>query len=360
MAYFSTFTAENQEQLCTQMYTAHLCCWCYRMLHTALPPQAQNKFRTSYLYRAVQTAHQQKMKEELFDLFEKNQIRFAPIKGADVAFELYQDPVTRYFCDLDILLHPEDSSRALEILTGAQWLEVSHKTLADSHHHFTMRIKNKVALEPHRTLPSFENVPVSEIWQHIHPVNPGEYRHKLEPELQLLLLIRHARSHYEEPVYKLLLDAAHILKYNHVDMSRLTNLAKQWHFPDPGSFLAAFPEFFPEDEICMENHDPQAAKLFRELFEHASAGGNLTHQHIVVSGDIWSKRWWKNRFSGISLRTLRNKYKLPRKGAYLRLTAVFLLDVIRKTGMFLCYVFRRNEHVKDFGKTLKKLDNHEH
>lgn len=245
--YFQSLPEEQQQALCQEMLTAHLCCWCYRMLHDVLPANVRQQFRTNYLYRSAKVAQQQKMKEELFALLEDKKIRFAPLKGADLAFELYQEPVLRYFCDLDILIHPEDTARALDELTRAQWLEIPNKSQSKYCHHFTQRIKQQVALEPHKTLPNFANIPVSEIWTHIHPVTPGSFQHRLEPELRLQLLLRHASNHFSEPLYKLLLDAAHILQSGAVNMEKSAELAKKWKMSYPGHFLAAFPDFFPQE-----------------------------------------------------------------------------------------------------------------
>ena len=73
-AYFQSLTTEQQQALCPEMLTAHLCCWCYRMLHDVLPANVRHQFRTNYLYRSTKVTQQQKMKEELFALLEEKQI----------------------------------------------------------------------------------------------------------------------------------------------------------------------------------------------------------------------------------------------------------------------------------------------
>lgn len=356
--WFSRLSPEEQEQLCTRLMTPHLCCWGYRKLHDVLPEKFRNQFRTNYLYRSNQVCQQQKMKEELFALFEAEQIRFAPIKGADLAFELYEDPVLRYFCDLDILIHPEDALRALDILDRNDWPKVPYKNLADSHHHYTVRSKNHVALEPHKTLPNFDSVPPLEIWQHIHPVAPGRFQHRLEPELRLFLLLKHAQNHHEEPVYKLLLDAGHILKNTPVDREKSKNLSRQWHFPDPGDFLAAFPDFFPE-ELLGSGHKTEKAILFRQLFEHSPDAPATPSHQVLMSQNIWSAKWWKIRLEGISARALRNKYHLPERGAYCRLCLYFVLDLSRKSFTFFRYLFHRDRQAREYYRTMEKINHYE-
>ena len=358
-AYFQSLTTEQQQALCPEMLTVHLCCWCYRMLHDVLPANVRNQFRTNYLYRSTKVTQQQKMKEELFALLEEKQIRFAPLKGADLAFELYQEPVLRYFCDLDILIHPEDTTRALEELTRAQWLEITQNSQNKNHHHFTVRKKQHVALEPHKTLPNFSHVPISEIWMHIHPVKPGSFQHRLEPELRLQLLLRHANNHYSESLYKILLDAAHILQSGAVNFTKSAELAAKWDMPYPGHFLAAFPDFFPPELIQQAGGSPDVAALYRKLFEHAVECSKISHHHQVASENILKLIWWKKRFSGLAPIVIRNKYQLPPRGAYLRLSAAWLGDLILKAGIFIKYVFRRNSNVKKYCSIVEKINRHE-
>ena len=354
--YFQSLNEKQKQQLCPEMMTAHLCCWCYRALYDVLPETFRKPFHTSYLYRSGKVAQQQQMKNELFALLETNRIRFAPIKGADLAFELYPDPVLRYFCDLDILIHPEDCLRALEVLDQAHWQELSDKTQFPEHHHYTIRSKNHVALEPHKTLPQFDHVSAETIWQHIHPVHPGNFQHRLEPELQLLLLVRHAANHCEESVYKLLLDAAHILKNGSVSMEKLQQLVQKWEMPYPGHFLAAFPEFFPEDILKQARGSQEGAKLYRQLFEQSAGCARISQHHRVVSQKFWKKKWWQKRLQGLTPLTLRNKYHLPVRGTYIRLAAVFIYDLFIKTATFFRYLFIRNNSVKNYCNISDKID----
>ena len=358
-AYFQSLSAEQQQTLCSEMLTAHLCCWCYRMLHDVLPADVRNQFRTNYLYRSAQVAQQQKMKEELFALFEEKQIRFAPLKGADLAFELYPEPVLRYFCDLDILIHPEDTARALEELTRAQWLEIPQGGMGKHHHHFTIRKKQHVALEPHKTLPNFDNVAISEIWTHIHPVKPGSFQHRLEPELRLQLLLRHANDHYSESLYKILLDAAHILQSGAVNMAKSAELAKKWQMPYPGHFLAAFPDFFPPELLQQADGAPETAVLYRKLFEHAAECSKISLHHQIASANILNWVWWKKRLFRLDPIVIRNKYHLPPTGAYLRFTAAWIWDFAKKIGIFFKYAFRRNDHVKQYCSIADEINRHE-
>ena len=358
-AYFAGLPPEQQQELCPKMLTAHLCCWCYRQLHDVLPADWRDKFRQSYLYRSAQVARQQKMKEELFALFESAKIRFAPIKGADLAFELYETPVLRYFCDLDILIHPEDCPRVLAVLQEAQWQELPGHAVISSHHHYPLRQKNKVALEAHKTLPNFGNIPPAEIWKHIHPIAPGSHQHRLTPELRLILLFRHALNHCEESVCKMLLDAAHILKQSPVNMENMQQLAQQWQLPYPGHFLAAVPEFFPEEIIQKTGSPREAAALFRQFFDDASACNAVPHFQAVMSQNIWSRKWWKKRWSGLSPEGIRNKYLLPKQGAYGRLLKAYSRDVPLKLGQALRYLFHRDRNVLEYNRTVTKVDRYE-
>ena len=358
-AYFASLPPSEQQALCLQMQTPHLCCWCYRMLHDVLPPEVQSHFRRDYLYRSAQVARQQKMKEELFALLENAKIRFAPIKGADLAFELYPAPVMRYFCDLDILIHPEDCPRVLDVLQEAQWQEIPGHAIPNSHHHYPVRAKNKVALEAHKTLPNFDNIPPAEIWKHIHPITPGGSQHRLAPELRLMLLFRHALDHSEESVCKMLLDAALILKQSPVDMEYMQQLAQQWKLPYPGHFLAAVPEFFPEEFIQKAGSTPEAAALFRQFFDDASACNAVPHSQAVMSRNIWSRKWWISRWNSISPDSIRNKYLLPKQGAYGRLLKAYSRDLPQKLGQALRYLFRRDRNVQAYSRTVEKIDRYE-
>ncbi|MCQ2396347.1 MAG: nucleotidyltransferase family protein, partial [Lentisphaeria bacterium] len=128
---------------------------------------------------------------ELFGILETAHIRFCPIKGIDLAYRIYPSPSLRPFGDWDILFHPDDIGRVLGCLEKHGWKELLHKDGKGGHHSSPL-VKGRYFMEPHWTLSCFTNADPRKIWDYLTPVEGNTCKHTLCPELNLLLIARHA------------------------------------------------------------------------------------------------------------------------------------------------------------------------
>ncbi len=55
------------------------------------------------------------------EVLQKASLRFAPIKGIDLAHRVYPSPLLRSFQDWDILFHPDELERVLQVLQEDGW-----------------------------------------------------------------------------------------------------------------------------------------------------------------------------------------------------------------------------------------------
>ena len=257
--------------------------WLYRYLHKKLPEERVDHYKNAYLGAQTWALINRCELEKLFGLFQKNKIKYIPIKGVDLAYRLYPDAALRRFSDWDIWFHPDDFFHALDVLKDAGWkctkdllsaaVHIGPRTvrgesvmLFASHHVAPFR-KNKFMLEPHFTMPNFQNVDPLELWDYTMecPTKNGAYI--LSPELNLLLVTRHAASHsyFHANLPKMLADSAAILREPVFDHNKLLRMVQKWKMPYSGAFCAAFPDFFSQETISSFSAEPKETELFRKV-----------------------------------------------------------------------------------------------
>ena len=309
--------------------------WFYRYLYRILPEGKRADDQKIYQARQSEALIRERDLNRLFGVLSAHGLRYAPVKGADLAYRLYPEPALRYYCDWDILFHPDDCERALDVLAGDGWNPPARDTdrqndvLKTSDHHFAPHVRGKRALEPHFTLPNFKDVDPLEIWAHTKEC-PGDCgRRILSPELNLLLLTRHAASssYFHAALPKLLTDAAMILTREKPDFPKLRAISSRWGFPYPGDLFAAFPEFFPPDTVAAFGADAANAARFRALFELRGKLGEKEPREIMLT------RFQVAAPAGGDLRRIlrtwrpfgmRRRYDLPQYGAWGRLIRAYL------------------------------------
>ena len=194
----------------------------------------------------------------------------------------------RTFGDWDIWFHPDDCERALAVLAEDGWKipelysDRNDAAFKTAQHHFSPHIRGQNTLEPHETLPNFSGIDPHELWDYTVEYPAGNGQRILSPEMNLLMLTRHAasQSYYHARIPKLLTDAAMVMRED-VDFVRLHELAGRLRLPYPGDLLAAFPEFFPEEEIRKFQADPAKTAEFRAIFEMRGRLGEPDHVEIL-------------------------------------------------------------------------------
>ena len=172
--------------------------------------------------------------ERLRGIFRKSGLRFVLIKGADLAYRLYPEPALRLYGDWDIWFHPDDCENALKVLKEDGWK--IPKLFSDEHeeaiktttHHFSTHVREGHLLEPHFSLANFNRIDPLNLWSYTVEGPHGGGERVLSPELNLLMLTRHAASmsYFHANLPKLLADASVVMKKEKVDFEKLRLMAK--------------------------------------------------------------------------------------------------------------------------------------
>lgn len=353
-------TAEDRDRICNYANGIMLAPYLYRYLHDLLPADHKNTFRQHYTTNSLRAIKYQKALNELCQLFEQNQIRFCVLKGGDFAFNYYPDPAMRYFCDLDIWIHPDDCTKMLPLLRDNGWqapyLRVEQ---VDEHFHYSPHKKDGIVMEPHWSLSSFIGRNPVILWQEFLTVDtPWQYRYKMSPEVKLLSLCRHfATEEYRHmPLCKFLLDAAWILKKETVDWEKLRLLSASFQFESCNDLLGSQDEFFPQEIIDAIAPDPEMSGVFRKLFELQEQLPAIDLVEIRVRANkIFSKIWFMTIVHAFSPIVIRRKHKLPEQGQVFRLLCATIHDIIVKIPSSFSALFHRDPVKKEYNRLLKKI-----
>jgi hypothetical protein len=176
---------------------------------------------------------------KLLQLFEVHHIPVLPYKGPVLALALYGNLSLRRFCDLDLLIHPQDLVRVKPLLklAGYDTLAVDDAQEAanlwsDSERDF-VRQDNKVVLDLHwRITPRFFpfKLPVEEIWKRCQSFSLlGTTVSTLAPEDLLLVLCVHGAKECWGKL-KWICDVAELIRaYTNLDWNRVLTQAQQLH-----------------------------------------------------------------------------------------------------------------------------------
>ena len=325
-AYYAELNEAERAELEGQGKQFGMGAWFYRHLHDTLPEAKRGDYQKIYLARQMKALRGGEELKRLYRVLAAHGLRFVPIKGADLAYRLYPDAALRVFGDWDIWFHPDDCERALAVLSENGWIPPERYTdrhnavIQSAKHHFSPHVRGEYVLEPHFTLANFDGVDPHDLWEFTEEYPAGEGERILSPEMNLLMLARHAasQSYYHAQLPKLLTDAAMVLKEG-VDFTRLQEMASRWHLPYPGDLFAAFPEFFPEDLIRRFEADPAKSAEYRTLFELRGSLGDpeieaLLLSRFEVQGQVASHV--VKHIRSLSPNKLRLICHLPKHGAY--------------------------------------------
>lgn len=358
--YWNLLEAGEQIRLCGEANRYGLGPYFYWALRHDLPEREHDRFKAQYVLRSAAAMKNQQALTRLYNVFEKEHIRFAPMKGIDLAYRHYPSPALRWFGDWDILFHPDDCEQALEVLKHSGWeapyLDSAHPP---GHHHYVRHYREAFQLEPHWTLPQFSGIEPRELWRYIYPMAPGAFRHVLSPELKMLLLTRHAAAgdYRHFPGTKLLLDAAFLMRKEPIDWTGLARMAARWNLPYSGNLLGAWPEFFSAEYLNEMKPDARMAQAFRNIFDMQFSFENVSSAEWVVNQKrVGTVTWIRQRLRGIRPQGIRMKYHLPEHGSLIRLAAAYTYDLSSKFFRFLWYSLHRNLKVKDYYKLIDEAE----
>lgn len=131
-------------------------------------------------------------------VLEEAMIPFMPLKGS-VLREYYPEPWMRTSCDIDVLVHEEDLSRAVAALESGAGYEEKY----GSTHDVSLYSRSGVHIELHFTLMEDGRANecselLSRAWEFSHPVGGFEYRYELCDEMFYFYHVAHMAKHFEE------------------------------------------------------------------------------------------------------------------------------------------------------------------
>ena len=134
--------------------------------------------------------------EKLCDALEKAQIPFLPLKGS-VIRKYYPEPWMRTSCDIDILVHEEDTERAKEMLVD----RLGYNYRSKSSHDLSFFTATKVHIELHYDLVEDglilnSSSVLKTVWD-TATVRPNGYWHEMPDEMFYFYHIAHMAKHLE-------------------------------------------------------------------------------------------------------------------------------------------------------------------
>ena len=243
-AYYSCLNEAGRAELDAQRRTFGMTAWFYRYLSSVLPKEKCLAYQKVYQARQVKAMLGARELKRLYGVLASHGLRFVPMKGADLTYRLYPDAALRNFFDWDIWFHPDDCERALAVLAEDGWKVPEYYSMdrelvrSTGAHHFPAHVRGQYKIEPHFMFANFGEIAPQEIWRKAIDYPGGDGQRVLSPEMNLLMLTRHAASisYYHAQLPKLLTDAAIVIQKERVKFDELRELAQSWNLPYSGIY----------------------------------------------------------------------------------------------------------------------------
>jgi len=181
---------------------------------------------------------------KIITAFNEHSIETICLKGIPLVVCLYGNPFLRYVGDIDILVHPEDISKATALLTNLGYQqEVTQQKNAHSFHEgvFWKKASIHLIVELHYHLDDVNLVPFTEqeIWRRAQPLQfEGAPTLVLSPEDNSLFLANHLFKH-DSNLLRFLVDIAELLKKHKesLDWDYIGSSARAWQMT-PAAYYA--------------------------------------------------------------------------------------------------------------------------
>ena len=224
-----------------------------------------------------------------------------------------------------------------------------------------MHVRGRQRLEPHFTLPNFGDADPRDLWTETGALPGGESQRVLSPELNLLMLARHAagKSYFHASLANLLTDAAAVMRKERVDFARLRALSGRLRLPYPGDLFAAFPEFFPPEAIAGFGADPERTARYRFVFEKRSTlkdadGLTLLLNRFKARGCVTSGILGHIR--RCSPNHMRIIYRLPKHGAPGRVAWAYVRYFCGRAWHAAAALSRRDRGLREYVLAVESLE----
>ena len=366
-SHYSGLNESDRVKLENQVKCFGMDTWFYRFLHDILPEEKRAEYQKIYWARQMKAIQGKQELKRLYRSLTAHGLRFAPVKGVDLAYRLYPDAALRTFSDWDIWIYPDDCKRTLDVLAEDGWQvpQLYQKcdyssTGVDNFHHFPPHKRNSILLEPHFSLSKFNDIDPVQLWNFTADDPEGAEYRVLSPELNLLMLTQHASSqlflHAQIP--QLLTDAAMVIQKEKVDFAKLHRMSDSWNLPYPGDLLAAFPEFFSHEMISQFDAAPVKTSKYRKLFELRGKLGNSPSTALNMNRCVESSEFAGNILKVLfrhSPDAIRNIYHLPKHGAWGKVAWSYVCWVWTRSGRTLHGIARKTD-LHDYMRIVREID----
>ena len=171
---------------------------------------------------------------DISDLFTRDSIEFLVLKGPHLARIAYDEPYERSSCDLDILVRPDDFSRACEVLMKNKYEACIKNTrrirTIEAHYNLSFLGPYHVIVELHRDLAGHYRYPVNmeDIFSRSESLFIGDVNVRCMGinDLLLHLCIHMAKSYFKSIEYKHVQDIALLTRKHNLDWDLFLALAE--------------------------------------------------------------------------------------------------------------------------------------
>ena len=158
---------------------------------TTFPEPLQKAITDAFLRAVQRTAQQAREQASITAVLDRIGVSYILLKGAALR-DLWPSPWKRTSCDIDILIHPDDATRAADALCG----ELDYRVKSLGHHDHSLYAPNGVHLELHFSLAlnMQADAVLARVWEYATPAAEGS-AYRLDPAFACLYLAAHHAAH---------------------------------------------------------------------------------------------------------------------------------------------------------------------
>lgn len=173
---------------------AHLIALALQKANLLGEDEISRKYQKS-IFQAAKRYEKAKYEEQcVFEIFEKNQIAFVPLKGTIVE-EYYLEPWMRTRVDVDVLIKESELEKAEELLATHLHYDIEEK----KYHDLTMLAPSGVCVELHFSILENRNnidLLLARVWDYVAQVKDSSYRHQMDMEFFVFHILAHMSYHF--------------------------------------------------------------------------------------------------------------------------------------------------------------------
>lgn len=161
---------------------------------------AQDEVSRKFQQQMMMAVYRYEQKKYAFNnvkqILEEAEIPYIPLKGS-VIQKYYPSSWLRTSCDIDILIHREDTGRAITVLSKAGYIRQTDMTT----HDYSFIAPGKVHLELHYTLDQGEqlkkvNSILNKVWDYSTLDDSTQYGYQMSDDFFLLYHLAHMAKHF--------------------------------------------------------------------------------------------------------------------------------------------------------------------